>query len=102
LLGPTGGYLVAFPGAAFITGAFAENGWDKRFLTAVVAMAAGSLLILLAGWSWFSLVTNTSPLAAFHLAVKPFIVGDVFKILLAAAALPAGWSLLNRRASSES
>ena len=29
--GPTGGYLVAFPAAAFVTGAFAENGWDKTF-----------------------------------------------------------------------
>src|SRR5215475_9717872 len=35
LLGPTGGYLVAFPAAAFITGAFAEHGWDRRFETAV-------------------------------------------------------------------
>ena len=26
LLGPTGGYLIAFPAAAFITGAFAEHG----------------------------------------------------------------------------
>src|SRR3954451_20679157 len=31
-LGPTGGYLVAFPAAAFITGAFAEHGWDKHYL----------------------------------------------------------------------
>src|ERR1700704_4377916 len=37
LLGPTGGYLVAFPAGAYITGAFAENGWDKRYFTAVVA-----------------------------------------------------------------
>src|SRR3989454_10731744 len=37
LLGPTGGYLVAFPAAAFITGAFAEHGWDRRFFPAVVA-----------------------------------------------------------------
>ena len=43
LLGPTGGYLVAFPAAAFITGAFAENGWDKRFFSAVAAMAVGQL-----------------------------------------------------------
>src|SRR2546429_9129028 len=28
-LGPTGGYLVAFPAAAFVTGAFAEHGWGK-------------------------------------------------------------------------
>ena len=41
LFGPTGGYLFAFPAAAFITGAFAENGWDKRFFTAVAAMAVG-------------------------------------------------------------
>src|SRR5947209_7735133 len=34
LLGPSGGYLIAFPAAAFITGAFAEHGWDRRFFTA--------------------------------------------------------------------
>ena len=56
LLGPTGGYLVAFPAAAFITGAFAEHDWDRRFLTAVVAMAIGSVVIMLSGWTWFALV----------------------------------------------
>src|SRR5688500_6813720 len=42
-MGPTGGYLIAFPAASFVTGAFAEFGWDKRYHTAVVAMAIGSL-----------------------------------------------------------
>jgi biotin transport system substrate-specific component len=99
LLGPTGGYLVAFPAGAFITGAFAENGWDKRFWTAVVAMAVGSALILLAGWAWFAALTHTPLVAAFKVSVAPHIIGDVVKILLAAAALPAGWALLKRRAS---
>src|SRR6266550_4480581 len=99
LLGPTGGYLVAFPAAAFITGAFAENGWDKRFLTAVVAMAIGSLVILLAGWAWFAVVMHTSPLAAFQVSVMPHIAGDIIKILLAAALLPTGWKVLQRSAS---
>src|SRR5467141_2225651 len=54
LMGPTGGYLVAFPAAAFITGAFAEHGWDRRFLTAAAAMAIGSVLIILSGWAWLS------------------------------------------------
>src|SRR5882672_2755727 len=54
ILGPTGGYLVAFPAAAFITGAFAEHGWDKRFLSAAAAMAIGSILIMLSGWAWLS------------------------------------------------
>jgi biotin transport system substrate-specific component len=102
LLGPTGGYLVAFPAAAFITGAFAENGWDKRFLTAVAAMATGSLIIMVAGWAWFSFVTHTAPGVAFKVSVAPFLIGDVIKIMLAAAMLPSGWHLLKRKASNNS
>jgi biotin transporter BioY len=99
LLGPTGGYLVAFPAGAFITGAFAENGWDKRFATAIVAMAVGSLVILLAGWAWFMVLTHTPALAALKVSVAPHIAGDIIKILLAAAVLPTGWALLKRKAS---
>jgi biotin transport system substrate-specific component len=101
LFGPTGGYLVAFPAAAFITGAFAENGWDKRFVTAVAAMAVGSIVILLAGWAWFSVLMHTPLPAAFTVSVAPHLIGDVIKILLAAAALPAGWALLKRKASGK-
>ncbi len=101
LFGPTGGYLVAFPAAAFVTGAFAENGWDRHFFSAVAAMFVGSLIVLLAGWSWFSFVTNTAMTTAFKVTVAPFIIGDIIKIVLAAGALPAGWALLNRRASGE-
>jgi biotin transport system substrate-specific component len=101
LFGPTGGYLVAFPAAAFITGAFAENGWDKRFITAVAAMAVGSVVILLAGWAWFSVLMHTSLLTAFKVGVVPHLIGDVIKILLAAAVLPTGWALLKRKASGK-
>jgi len=97
-LGPTGGYLVAFPAAAFITGAFAENGWDRRFLTAAAAMSIGSIVILLAGWSWL-VVLHTPPVAAFNAGVKPFLLGDVVKVILAAAVLPTGWAILKRKAS---
>ena len=96
-LGPTAGYLVAFPAAAFIAGAFAEHGWDKRYLTAVAAMAIGSLVIFLGGWAWFAVLTNTPPVAAFKLAVLPFLLGDVIKIGLGAAVLPTGWALLKKK-----
>jgi biotin transporter BioY len=92
---------VAFPAAAFITGAFAENGWDKRFVTAVAAMAVGSIVILLAGWAWFSVLMHTPLPAAFTVSVAPHLIGDVIKILLAAAALPTGWALLKRKASGK-
>ena len=100
LLGQSGGYLVAFPAGAFITGAFAENGWDKRFWTAAVAMAVGSIIILLAGMAWFSLLTHTSPLVALLINLK-YIPGDLIKVLLAAAVLPTGWFLLKRKASQK-
>jgi biotin transport system substrate-specific component len=96
LMGPTGGYLIAFPAAAFITGAFAEHGWDRRFLTAAAAMAVGSIVIMLSGWAWFSVVMNTSPLLTFYATVVKFIPGDIIKIALAAAVLPSGWKLLRK------
>src|SRR6266404_4993492 len=65
LFGPTGGYLVAFPAAAFIAGAFAEHGWDRRFVTAAAAMAVGSILIMLSGWAWFSVVVETLTMLTF-------------------------------------
>ena len=94
--GLSGGYLVAFPAAAFVTGAFAEHGWDKRYASAVAAMAIGSAIILLGGWAWYSVITNSSPIAVFYPAVGKFLAGDVIKIALAAAVLPTGWALLRR------
>ena len=100
LLGPTGGYLVAFPAAAYITGAFAEHGWDKRFFTAAAAMLIGSLVITFAGGAWLLQFKSLS--AAFAAGFSKFIlIGDAVKILLAAAVLPSGWALLKRKASSE-
>lgn len=94
--GATAGYLLAFPAAAYVTGLLAERGWDRRFLTAAAAMALGSFVILAGGWAWLALMFRT-PAEAFWLGVAPFLPGDVLKIALAAAALPAGWALLRRR-----
>lgn len=99
--GPSGGYLIAFPAGAYITGAFSEFGWDKRYHTAVVAMAAGSALILMSGWAWYTVITNTPADISFKLSVLKFLPGDVIKIALAAAVLPTGWALLKRKASGD-
>ena len=96
MMGPTGGYLIAFPAAAYITGAFAEHGWDRRFLTAAAAMAIGSAIIMLSGWAWFSVLMHTSPMLTVYATLIKFIPGDIIKITLAAAVLPSGWKLLQR------
>jgi biotin transport system substrate-specific component len=97
--GPTGGYLIAFPAAAYVTGAFAEHGFDKRFHTAAFAMAIGSAVILVSGWAWYTVITHTPADVSFKLSVLRFLPGDVVKIALAAAVLPTGWALLKRKAS---
>jgi len=96
LVGPTGGYLISFPAAAYITGAFSEHGWDRRFLSAA-AMAIGSVVILFCGWAWLSFAFHTPPSVAFVTGVLRVIPGDIIKILLAAAVLPSGWKLLGKR-----
>jgi biotin transport system substrate-specific component len=98
LASPTTGYLLAYPLAAFATGLLAERGWDRRFLTAAAAMAIGSMLILFGGWAWMSLWFKTGT-GALRAGVLPFLGGDAVKIALAAAALPACWKIVRRRAS---
>src|SRR5918999_1111205 len=76
LAGPTAGYLFAFPAAAYVTGALAQRGWDRRFLTAAAAMALGSFDILAGGWAWLALMFKGAG-EAFRLGVAPFLPGDV-------------------------
>jgi biotin transporter BioY len=52
----------------------------------VAGMLAALALIYAGGWAW--LAVQTSPRAAFGLAIVPFVVADVIKIALGAALLP--------------
>jgi len=101
LIGPTGGFLLAYPLAAFVAGRLAERGFDRRYLTSVVAMAAGLGVIFACGLSWLTL--QLAPAAgaqafqtALQQAVYPFVLVDVVKLFIAAAVLPAAWKLIGR------
>ena len=99
LLGPTGGFLMAYPLAAFLAGYLAERGFDRRYLTSVVAMAAGLAVIFAFGIAWFAFFASPAPVGlarALELALYPFIVVDILKILLAATVLPAVWTFTGR------
>lgn len=100
LLGPTGGYLLSFPFAAFLTGYLAERGFDRRYLTSVLAMAAGLVVIFAFGVTWLALFARPAALgfdAALRAGFYPFLLGDVFKIFFGAAVLPGLWKLVGRR-----
>lgn len=100
LLGPTGGYLLSYPLAAFLTGALAERGFDRRYVTSVAAMAAGLGVIFACGvcWlAWFALPSSLGLDAALRTGLYPFIPADILKILIAAAVMPGLWTLTGRR-----
>jgi biotin transport system substrate-specific component len=88
-LGPTGGYLLAFPIAAAIAGALAERGWDRRFATMFLAMLLASTVIFALGLLGLSRFLPADRLLAAGLL--PFVPGDLIKSTLAALAFPLVW-----------
>jgi biotin transport system substrate-specific component len=95
LLGPTGGYLMGYPFAAFVAGALAQRGFDRRYLTSVLAMAAGLAVVFTAGVCWLAFgVPHAGMSAAVATGLVPFLPADIVKIFLAATVLPAAWRFL--------
>jgi biotin transport system substrate-specific component len=94
LLGPTGGYLMAYPLAAFLAGWLAERGWDRRYWTSVAAMLLGLAVIFAGGLSWLTITVTHSLSTSMTLGLRWFIALDVVKVLAAAAILPYSWKLL--------
>ena len=95
LLGPTGGYLMSYPLAAFLTGYLAERGLDRRYLTSVSAMGAGLAVIFTCGVLWLAFgMPHAGVSAAVASGLVPFLPADIVKLFLAAAVLPAAWKLL--------
>ncbi len=91
-LGPTGGYLVAFPFAALVTGALAERAWDRRPVTMFLAMLLGSSVIFVVGLAQLSRFVPSGALLSTGLV--PFLAGDVVKAALAAGLFPFAWKLV--------
>jgi biotin transport system substrate-specific component len=96
IVGASGGYLVSYPFVAALTGYLAEKRWDRRFSSAVGAMLTGNVLIYLFGLPWLAVVLNTNLEKTLEYGLYPFVPGDVFKLYLAAAVLPAAWRFVNR------
>ena len=94
LVGPTGGYLVGFVPAAFVTGWFAERGWDRTPIRTAVAMLAGSALLFACGLAQLALWVGREQVL--RVGLYPFVVGDLLKIAVAALLLPALWAGLER------
>jgi len=88
LLGPTGGYLLAYPVAAWVTGWLnqpdgvqAVGAQHAAPLRVGMGVLAGLVLIHLGGLAQLAILTGSISGAA-RLATWPFLLGDVLKLVI--------------------
>jgi biotin transport system substrate-specific component len=94
LLGPTGGYLMAYPAAAVLI-ALVRTRLGSSFTSGLASAALGDLLILVGGALWLAGRTHAALPATLSLAVVPFLPGEALKVA-AAAGIANGWRRLRR------
>lgn len=92
LAGPTGGYLVGFAFAVYLTGKAKEWGYLESWLMAVLVGIVAHLVIYILGVLWFySGFMKFSPLNSFSELLKftvyPFVPVDLIKSVLFASAI---------------
>lgn len=94
ILGPTGGYLLAYPCAAALVSHLSRR-FGRRLPALAIASGVGGFLILASGALWMSLLTREGLTLVLAQSVAPFLPGDAIKV--AAAALTASaWVRLRR------
>jgi biotin transport system substrate-specific component len=90
------GYLIAFPIAAAVVGGLAGRGGDRTPLRTIGSMALGSLIVYSIGVPYLAFDLHLSASQAISEGLRPFLVGDAVKALLAAGVLPGAWALVRR------
>ncbi len=83
LLGPTGGYLMAYPVVAFVSGWLAERG-SRNFWRAAMAAIVGEVVLFAGGLAWLTVWTRGSWWQAAHFGLYPFVFAEVAKVTGAA------------------
>ena len=82
LLGPTGGYLLAYPVAAAVAGWLGAG--RESFVSRALAAMAGILVLYVGGIAQLTVLTGSLATAAL-VGALPFVAADAVKALVAAA-----------------
>jgi biotin transport system substrate-specific component len=95
LLGPTGGFLLAYPFVAGIAGwVFEENIGKKSFAHAAIACVLAEVYLFVGGLSWLAILTRSFA-QAIRFGLYWFAFAEVIKIM-SAAALASGWQRFHK------
>lgn len=86
LVGPTGGYLAGFVAAAWIVGHFADRGYGRSVMEALIVLALADAVIFAFGVGWLGVAIGFE--AAVTVGLVPFIPAELLKVGLAAALWP--------------
>jgi len=97
LLGPTGGYLVGFVAAAWLTGFLVERRIAATLLGALIVLALGHLVPYVSGVAWLGATLGLP--RAFTLGFFPFLAGDAMKIAASVGVL-TGANILGKRTNT--
>jgi biotin transport system substrate-specific component len=82
LLGPTGGFLLAYPLVAWLAGYVMECG-RKNFTRAAVGGVLAEVLLFTGGLTWLAFLTH-SVAQAFRWGLYWFLFAEIIKIMMAA------------------
>lgn len=82
IAGPTGGYLFGYLIISFCTGIFISK-TNRRVFNTVLGMVLGTIGCYIIGTIWLGLQLNLGVKGALFAGVIPFLLGDIFKIILA-------------------
>jgi biotin transport system substrate-specific component len=99
---PSGGYIIGFIVAAAVVGWFCERGADRSVLAMFGVLFLGNVIIYAFGLPWLAESNIGVDGADFGWAnawtygAKPFIAGDIVKLLAVAGLLPAGWAIARK------
>jgi biotin transport system substrate-specific component len=96
VLGPTGGYLMAYPVVASLSGWIAERG-VRSFRRYAVATVVGEVVLFAGGLAWLTVWTRGSWWQAAHFGLYPFVFAEVAKVMAAAALAPRARATLSRK-----
>jgi biotin transport system substrate-specific component len=88
LLGPTGGFLLAYPLVAWLAGFIFERG-SRSFARAALGGLLGEVVLFAGGLSWLAVLTH-SAVQAFRWGLYWFVFAEVIKVMMAAG-IAARW-----------
>lgn len=106
--GPTAGFLVGFVGLAWLVGYAAEKGIARGVVPTALVCIVASALLYIPGLAWPMAVASATGIDASWVGqdfvsyywayfMKPFLIGDAVKAVIAALVVTGGWAALKAR-----